>query len=172
MAQTSAIFGIYENRQAVERAVNALKDSGYRDKDISILSAEETSTVHQKHTKAPEGAATGGSTGALVGAALGWLAGMNVLPIPGRRNFVAAGPILSLLAGAGIGGTIGWIAGALIGMGFPEYEAKRYEGLMKGEGGILVSVHADSKDWKNRAMDILERTGARDVAVETELKAA
>ncbi len=171
MAQTSAIFGIYDNRQAVDRAVNTLKDSGYRDKDISILSAEETSTMHKKATKAPEGAATGGSTGALVGATLGWLAGMNVLPIPGRRNFVAAGPILSLLAGAGIGGTIGWLAGALIGMGFPEYEAKRYEGLMKG-GGILVSVHADSKDWKNRAMDILERTGARDIAVEPELKAA
>lgn len=171
MAKTSAIFGIYDNREAVDRAVNALKDSGYRDKDISVISAGETSTIHKRHTKAPEGAATGGSIGALAGATLGWLAGMNVLPIPGRKNFVAAGPILSLLAGSGIGGTVGWIAGALIGAGFPEYEVKRYQGLMK-EGGILVSVHADSKEWKNRAMDILQRTGAHDVAVEPELVAA
>jgi hypothetical protein len=171
MAHTSAIFGIYQNRQSVERAVNALKDSGYRDKDISILSSEETSTMHKKSTKAPEGAATGGSAGALIGATLGWLAGMNVLPIPGRKNFVAAGPILSLLAGAGIIGSLGWIIGALVGMGFPEYEAKRFEGMMKG-GGILVAVHADSKDWKNRALDILERTGAADMGVEPELKAA
>ena len=171
MAQTSAIFGLYDSRQAVERAVNVLKESGYRDKDIAVLSAEETSTIHKKHTKFPEGAALGGSIGSLVGATLGWLAGMNVLPMPGRKNFVAAGPIISLLAGSGIGGSIGWVAGALIGAGFPEYEAKRYQGLEKG-GGILVSVHADSKDWKNRAMDILEQTGAHDIAVEPELKAA
>ncbi len=171
MAHTSAIFGIYQDKPSVERAINALKESGYRERDISILSSEGTSTVHMKASKAPEGAATGGSAGAMIGAALGWLAGMNVVPIPGRKNFVAAGPILSLLAGAGIGGTIGWITGALVGMGFPEYEAKRYEGLMKG-GGILLTVHADSKDWKNKALDILERTGAHDVGYEPELKAA
>ncbi len=171
MTRTAAVFGIYQNRQMVEKAINTLKQAGYRDKDISVLSAEETGTVHMKHTKAPEGAATGGSTGALIGAAAGWLAGMNVLPVPGRQSFVAAGPILSLLAGAGIGGTIGWITGALIGMGLPEYEAKRYQGRVK-EGGVLVSVHADDVEWKNRAREILERTGAEDIGAEAEAKAA
>jgi len=33
-------------------------------------------------------------------------------------------------------------SGALIGMGVPEYEAKRYEGRVK-DGGILLSVHSD-----------------------------
>jgi hypothetical protein len=56
----------------------------------------------------------------------------------------------------------GGIAGALIGMGIPEYEANRYEGRLK-EGGILLSVHADDSDWKNKAKDILKRTGAQDV---------
>jgi hypothetical protein len=171
MAHTAAVFGIYPNRQSVEKAINALKQSGYRDKDISILSSEDASTVHEKHTKAPEGAAIGGSMGSLIGATIGWLAGMNVMPIWGRKNFVAAGPILSLLAGAGIGGSLGWLIGVLVGMGFPEYEARRYEGLIR-EGGILVSVHADTMEWKNRAVGILERTGAQDVGTETELKAA
>ena len=56
-----------------------------------------------------------------------------------------------------------FIAGALIGMGIPEYEAKRYEGRVK-QGGILLSVHADSSEWVKRAEDILERTGATDVS--------
>ena len=34
--------------------------------------------------------------------------------------------------------------GALIGLGIPEYQAKRYEGRMRN-GGILMSVHADDQ---------------------------
>jgi hypothetical protein len=67
------------------------------------------------------------------------------------------------LAGLGVGGVVGGIAGALIGMGIPEYEAKRYEGRVK-EGGILLSVHSDSSEWTKRAKEVLERTGAQDIS--------
>ena len=55
------------------------------------------------------------------------------------------------------------MTGALVGMGIPEYEAKRYEGRVKA-GGILLSVHSDSSEWTKRAKEILERTGAQDIA--------
>jgi uncharacterized membrane protein len=76
---------------------------------------------------------------------------------------IAAGPIVAALTGVGVGGAIGGIAGALIGMGIPEYEAKRYEGRIK-EGGILLSVHCDDSNWTKKAKDLLERTGATDIA--------
>ena len=60
--------------------------------------------------------------------------------------------------------------GALIGMGIPEYEAKRYEGRIK-QGGILLSVHCDSSDWVKRAKEILERSGGEDIASAGEAKA-
>jgi uncharacterized membrane protein len=41
------------------------------------------------------------------------------------------------LAGLGVGAAAGGLIGALVGMGIPEYEAKRYEGRVK-DGGILV----------------------------------
>src|SRR4029077_11779351 len=66
-------------------------------------------------------------------------------------------------AGAGVGGAVGGIAGALIGMGIPEYEAKRYEGRIK-DGGILLSVHSDSSEWTKKAKHILEGTGAQDIS--------
>jgi hypothetical protein len=81
--------------------------------------------------------------------------------------FIAAGPIVAMLAGAGVGGVVGGIAGALIGMGIPEYEAKRYEGRVK-DGGILLSVHSDSSDWTKRAKQILEETGAQDISSTSE----
>ena len=62
-----------------------------------------------------------------------------------------------------MGGALGGLTGALIGMGIPEYVAKRYEGRVK-DGGILLSVHSDDSVWTKRAKEILERTGAEDVS--------
>lgn len=165
MANNIAVYGIYRTRMMVERAVEELKDAGFRNEDISVLFPEGGGTKEfavEKETKAPEGAAAGAGAGAAVGGALGWLMGIGLLVIPGLGPFVAAGPIMAALAGAGAGGLAGGIAGALIGMGIPEYEAKRYEGRIK-EGGILLSVHADDRDWKNKGKDILKRSGAEDI---------
>ena len=93
---------------------------------------------------------------------VGWLVGAGALAIPGLGPFIAAGPIMGLLAGAGAGGAVGGLLGALIGAGIPEYEAKRYEGRVKS-GGILLSVHCDSSEWVKRAKQILEQTGAEDI---------
>jgi hypothetical protein len=164
--KNTSVFGIYPTYEGVENGVDALKSAGFRNTDISVLFPENVGTkdfAHKKGTKAPEGATAGAGTGAVVGGALGWLAGIGALAIPGVGPFIAAGPIMAALAGAGVGGTVGGIAGALIGMGIPEYEAKRYEGRVKN-GGILLSVHSDSSDWTKKAKDILERTGAQDIS--------
>jgi hypothetical protein len=164
--KSTAAFGIYTDRSAVEHSVDALKAAGYRNTDISVLFPQTTGTkdfAHEKHTKAPEGAATGAGSGAVVGGTLGWLAGIGALAIPGLGPFIAAGPIMAALAGAGVGGTVGGIVGALVGMGIPEYEAKRYEGRIKS-GGILLSVHCDNSEWTKKAKQILENTGAEDVS--------
>jgi len=164
--KNTAVFGIYPAYASVESAVDALRAAGFRSTDISVLFPENVGTkdfAHEKNTKAPEGASAGAGTGAIVGGALGWLAGIGALAIAGIGPFIAAGPIVAALAGVGLGGTVGGITGALIGLGIPEYEAKRYEGRVKS-GGILLSVHSDNSDWTRKAKDVLERTGAQDVA--------
>ena len=164
--KNKVVYGIYPNELGAENAVDELKDSGFRNTDISVLFADNRGTkdfAHQKETKAPEGATTGGVAGMAIGGALGWLAGIGALAIPGIGPFIAAGPIMGLLGGMGAGGAIGGIAGALIGMGIPEYEAKRFEGRIR-EGGVLLSVHCDNDDWVKRAKELLERTGAKDIS--------
>src|ERR1041385_9212014 len=130
----SAVFGIYSTKQQVETAVEEMKREGFRNADVSVLFPQNTGTKDfalEKGTKAPEGVAAGATSGALVGGALGWLAGIGLLAIPGVGPFVAAGPIMALPAGVGVGGAAGTMVGRLIGMGMPEYEAKRYEGRIK-----------------------------------------
>jgi hypothetical protein len=70
---------------------------------------------------------------------------------------------MAALAGAGVGGAVGGVTGALVGLGIPEYEAKRYEGRLQ-KGGILVSVHCETSDEIKRAKEIMERTGAEDIS--------
>ena len=164
--KNTAVFGIYTTRRSVENAIDALKIDGFRNTDISVLLPENEGTkdfAHEKQTKAPEGAATGAGTGAVVGGALGWLAGIGALAIPGVGPFVAAGPIAAALSGAAVGGAVGGIAGSLIGMGIPEYEAKRYEGKVK-QGGILLSVHTDNSEEVKLAKQIFEEAQAQDIS--------
>lgn len=164
--KNTAVFGLYPNRTAVEEAVEHIRSAGFRSTDISVLFPDNAGTkdfAHEKNTKAPEGVTTGVVSGGIAGGVLGWLTGIGALAIPGLGPFIAAGPIVAALAGAGAIGTLGGIIGALAGMGIPEYEAKRYEGRIR-DGGVLLSVHCDTSDWVKRAKDILHQTGGQDVA--------
>lgn len=166
MAKNTAVYGIFRNRSQAENGVDRLIAAGFRTEDISVLLPENVGTkdfAHEKNTKAPEGTATGVVAGGVVGGTLGLLVGIGALAIPGLGPFIAAGPIMAALAGAGAGGAVGGLVGALVGMGIPEYEAKRYEGRIK-EGGILMSVHCDDSDWTKKAKELLKQTGAEDIS--------
>ena len=164
--KNTAAFGIYSNEATADTAVNQLLAAGFSNDDVSVLMSDIMGTkdfAAEKNTKAPEGTATGVGVGGVVGGALGLLAGIGALAIPGVGPLIAAGPIMGALAGLGVGGAVGGLVGALVGMGIPEYEAKRYEGRVK-EGGILISVHCDSSEEVSKAKDLLKATGAEDIS--------
>jgi hypothetical protein len=166
----TAVFGIYPTAAAAEASVDRLLAVGFTNSSISVLLPDDESSrafAHEKHTKAPEGTATGVTAGGAIGGTLGLLAGIGALAIPGVGPLIAAGPILGALAGLGVGGAVGGIVGALIGMGIPEYEAKRYEGRVKG-GGTLLSVHCDTGDQITIAKATLRESGAEDIASTSE----
>jgi uncharacterized membrane protein len=74
---------------------------------------------------------------------------------------------MAALSGAAVGAAVGGIAGALVGMGIPEFEARRYEGKIK-EGNILISVHSESRNEAKRAREIFEQADADDIATSSE----
>ena len=162
-----SVFCIAASRHQADTIVDQLKNANFSNNDISALFADKGTShdfAHEKNTKAPEGAVTGGATGGVVGGALGWIAGIGALAIPGVGPFIAAGPIIAALSGAALGAAVGGVAGGLIGMGIPEIEAKRYEGKLK-EGNILISVHTENSGEISRAKDIFTKAGAHDICV-------
>lgn len=173
MSKNISVFGIFPSRSMLETSIAALRESGFRSIDISVLLPENYGNKDiavERSSKSPEGAAAGAASGAVLGGTLGWLAGIGMLAIPGIGPFVAAGPIMAALAGVGAGATLGGFTGALVGLGIPEFEAKRFEGRIKG-GGSLLSIHCDDSEWVSKAKDILQHTGAEDISATAEASA-
>lgn len=161
-----ALFAIAKTEPQAELIVEGLREYGFSANDISVLFPDRSGSrdfAHAQHTKAPEGATAGAGSGGVIGGALGWLAGIGAIAMPGVGPFIAAGPIMAALGGAAVGATVGGLTGALVGMGIPEYEAKRYEGKVRN-GNILISVHTEDSAQRARAHDVFSRAGAEDVA--------
>ena len=166
MAHTS-VYGIYASRQDAEMAIDSMRASGFLAEDISVLFPDNEGTKDighkkKKHTKAPERATAGAAIAGIAGGALGWLAGLGVLAIPGLGPFIAAGPILAALAG--VVRKRRWRTRRR-----PRrngYSRIRSQTVRRAnpEGGILLSVHCGDTLMVNRAKEMLRHAGAQDIA--------
>jgi uncharacterized membrane protein len=165
-----AVICLVPTESQAEKIVESLRVAEFFPSDISILMPDTTGVRdmgHEKHSKAPEGTSVGAGAGALVGGALGWLAGIGALAIPGIGPFVAAGPIMAALSGAALGAASCGVAGGLIGLGIPEWEAKQYESKLN-EGNVLLSVHTEDGERVKIAEEIFKAGGARDIQLTAE----
>jgi hypothetical protein len=166
----ASVYCTARTMEQAEHIVLELKQAGFTSDDISALLPDRRGTrdfAHEHHTKAPEGATAGGVVGFGLGAGLGWLAGVGSLAIPGIGPFIAAGPIMAALSGAAVGTATGGLIGALVGMGIPEFEAKRYDAKVR-EGSIFISVHTDSGHQRDVAREIFRNNHAEDISTGTE----
>lgn len=169
----ASVYCIAQTVEQADAIVLELQQQGFTADSISALLPDKRGTkdfAHEHHTKAPEGATTGGVAGLGVGAAVGWLAGIGALAIPGLGPFIAAGPIMAALGGAAVGTAAGGVIGALVGMGIPEIEAKRYDDKIRG-GNILLSVHTEDGHQKSVAKDVFKRHNADDISSRSEASA-
>jgi hypothetical protein len=167
MTSKKAVVGLVKSQGQADQIVEALDSAGFSKSDISVLFPDRQGTQDfavEKNTKAPEGAAAGAGVGGTLGGAVGLLAGIGALAIPGLGPFIAAGPLMAALSGVAAGAAIGSLAGALVGMGIPEIEAKIYEDKISG-GNLLVAVHVEDADRRERAKKVLESAGATDISV-------
>ncbi len=160
-----AVIGIVERMDRAERLVQDLRRLGFTSDEISALlpGTEGTNDFARGHTRASDGAAVGAGAGMVVGSAIGLLSGIGALAIPGVGPFIAAGPLVATLSGAAAGATVGGLAGALVGLGIPETQAKLYEGKIRN-GNVLVAVHTEDPEMRDRASKLFKLLGARDVA--------
>lgn len=138
-----------------------LSEAGIAGDNISLLMSQHDSGVElalPSHAKTP----TGSYIGANLGGAIGGLIGATTLAIPGFGLLLAAGPLLSMLAGVGIGASVGNLNGALTEMGIPQHDALRCQEDIK-RGLILIAVTSDVGFAQRKVSDIFARHGIVDV---------
>lgn len=162
------VTGMFQSREAAERAVDDLQRMGYASKDISVMMQDQTRMrdfAADTGTKAAEGAGVGAGIGGTLGAIVAALTATGsvaaVAATGGLAAPLVAGPLAAALAGAGAGGLGGGLIGGLIGAGIPEGRARQYETDLNA-GGILVGVTARGSD-SGELERILRSEGAADV---------
>ena len=139
------ITGLFKDKAAAERAVDALQAAGYDVHDVSVMMSEDTRVRNftmDAGSKAAEGATAGGIVGGAIGAVVAGLTATGSVAIVAASGVglgpVVAGPLAAALAGLGAGALSGGVIGALAGLGVPEIEKQL------DDGGIVVGVRTDS----------------------------
>jgi hypothetical protein len=131
------VFGVFRAREEVARTIDELKRAGFQGPDISAIFPDIETTKNfalDKGTKVMEGASLGTGSG-----------------------------IAATLSGVGVEGAVGGVMGALVSMGLPRYEAKRYENRVKTDH-ILLGVSCVDREGMDRAVEILDSAGAYDIS--------
>jgi hypothetical protein len=155
---TVTISRLYNNYDDARAAIRNLEAAGVKHNDISVIAsnADNWYSDDRKVSTYPdrdldgrddraEAAGAGAGVGATVGGVAGLLAGLGVMAIPGVGPVVAAGWLVSTLAGAAAGGLTGSVVGALTQAGVNKEDADIYaEGLRRG--GAVVSARVPDAD--------------------------
>jgi hypothetical protein len=159
MNENLSTFGIYKEKSGVKQAVKALKLTGFKAKDISVLNPDRPITSDLASQPGNQ-VTTGIVTGAILGAAAAIALEIAAVMVPiFRVHFTnVAAPIFGVLLGAALGAAMG----ALVGVGIPAAASSRYSRYLS-KGGILVAVSTGTPESTERATKILEKTGALDI---------
>jgi hypothetical protein len=154
------VVAVFEQPQAAQRALDALKEDGIPEGRLSMLAKgdgrPETGTpedLADASNTVGAGAAKGSAVGGAAGAAVGLLGGALAVALPGVGTAVGVGMIVGAASGAAAGAT----AGALW-SGFERMWDMGYRDLV-ADGGVLVAVHTDDPDEADRAKRLLADLG-------------
>ncbi|HSZ53832.1 MAG TPA: hypothetical protein VK801_19855 [Caulobacteraceae bacterium] len=150
---SQVVSRLFDNYADAESAVRELETAGVRHHDITLVCNDELSRRRAAQAD-DEGDVPGHASraaaevGGEVGGVAGLLAGIGVLAIPGIGPVMAAGWIVSAIAGAVIGVTAGSAAGGLVGAlthhGVHEGDAHVYaEGVCRGATLVSAKVPHD-----------------------------
>lgn len=164
--KTDAVFALFQNGPQVSEAQRCLSEAGFSPTQVSVLVAPRQGAQdfpYNQTTRILAGAEIGAVVGILIGAVLGLMFGLQTFSIPLLSSALALDGWSGALVGAIFGLALGASSGALVGIGTPQTATERYAHYVD-DGGILLSVHAESSDQLRQAMEVLERCGGNDIS--------
>jgi hypothetical protein len=159
---TAAAYGIYADDVALADIVHTLNQAGFENEDICMMVSPMhpiASVVREAsvfNTEEDDSAATAGM--------IGWLSAFGAVLIPTVGFFIRSQAFLhALMATRGTPALCG-NANTLVGLGFSEDDAERFEDQLR-RLGVLVYVSCPENEKTLWAHEVLKHTGAMESAI-------
>ena len=154
-----AIIGIFEDKETIKTAVIRLKEAGYGEDDLALLTSYHAEEVRDALAEHPEETAVSGAlVGSGIGGVLGLLGGLSLAPMA-DIGLIAAYGFLGTLSGGTLGSYLGSIY-ATRAEDEPEHELKN--ALAESKLILLARVEESTKE-NTRA--IMQQSGGTYLAV-------
>jgi hypothetical protein len=174
MTMSVTISRLYNSYPDAQAAIKRLEAAGVNYRDISVLASNAEGWYEDDQSAKPgtfpdrdldgkddraEAAGTGAGVGAALGGTAGVLTGIGLMAIPGVGPIVAAGWLVSTLAGAAAGSAAGGVLGALTQAGVGKDEADIYAESLR-RGGAVVSSRVPDAD-ASRLQAVLDNSAVK-----------
>ncbi|MFZ0320945.1 MAG: hypothetical protein WAL56_17590 [Candidatus Sulfotelmatobacter sp.] len=165
----AAAYGMYSQDVALNDVVHTLNQAGFDNEDICMMLAPShpiASLVRDASLFNSECEAN-----AVTAALIGWLSGFGAVLIPGVGFFIKSQAFFHALMVSRDSPAICGNARTLVGLGFSDDEADRFESQLR-QLGVLVYVSCPNNAKTMWAREVLRHTGACESATLDERMAA
>jgi hypothetical protein len=165
----AAAYGMYSQDIALNEVVHTLNQAGFENEDICMMLSPShpiAGLVRDASLFNSECEAN-----AVTAALIGWLSGFGAVLIPGVGFFIKSQAFFHALMVSREAPAICGNAKTLVGLGFSDDEADRFEGQLR-QVGVLVYVSCPDSAKTTWAREVLRHTGAREAATLAERMAA
>ena len=153
---------VFENREDVKRAVDALQEAGIPGDDIGLVMRETPDEHYEEVEAKKEAPVAGAALGSVLGGAGGWwAAGLAATAVSLAVPAVGAVLAIGALAGVTAGGAVGWLAGELMSRGLHEPEAMHYQRAVE-RGAVVLTVNVPNQRLMDLVMDIIHAAGGHE----------
>ncbi len=156
-----AAYGTYSDNVALRQVIQTLNESGFDKEDICVMVSPRhpiAAVMREANILSAEREAN-----AVTAELIGWLMKLGAVMIPTVGFFIRSQAFLHALVTRKDSAALCDSSNALVGLGFSEGDAERFENQL-GDTGVLVYVTCPEKARTDWAVELLRRMGAGETA--------
>jgi hypothetical protein len=160
-ANTAAAYGMYSQDVVLNDVVHTLNQAGFDNEDICMM----VSPTHPIASVVRDASIfnTERESSAVTAGLIGWLSKLGAVVIPTVGFFIRSRAFFHALMVSSEAPALCGNARTLVGLGFSENEAERFE-IQLRHLGVLVYVSCAQKEKTFWAREVFQHTGAKEVA--------
>lgn len=155
-----AAYGIYSQDVALREVISTLNQAGFGNEDICVMLSPThpiSTVIRDARILDPE------RKTALSAGMIGWLSKFGAVLIPTVGFFARSRAFFHAMMEAMDSPALCASSRTLVALGFPEFEAERFEDQLHRRGALIYVSCAEAAET-NWAIQLLESTGARETA--------